>query len=181
MIVSPDPHPPPGTSSSNNNNNMGTGPCPSNFQCLRSPVPAFVGPTSSCVSCVQCQQQQQQLYDQQHHYQEIGQNPRINPATQQRPTNCDIPMNQTNQVMHCNTNSCCCGAATPAQPQGASGQFYQSQAQHRQQLSIPESETGSQFGPRNYNQARSCRGPVLSSSTENLQSESSQNTRRKKR
>lgn len=148
----------------------GSGQC--NFQCLRSPVRSGGGATS-CPSCVNCQLQDQQ---QQHHYHEIGQNP----VASQRTTISPSIHNQTsdspaNLIMSSNT-PCCCGGSSVSAP------FFQ--PQHRHQQSIPESDSGSLQGPRlrPSEHTRSCRGPVLSSSTENIQSGcESQYGRRKKR
>lgn len=193
VIVDSGPPPPPGQSSIGNAVVVGglAGHCSSQFQGPHSSVSPFVRPTS-CPSCVQCQQQQQQLHDQQHHYHEIGQNQPISATINQRSQNyaanlqhCDIPANNQppvhQPVMHLTSPCCCCGGVS-----AISAPLYQGQAQHRHQHSIPESDSGSQQGPRNIRAndiGRSCRGPILSSSTENLQSgcESSQYSRRKKR
>lgn len=196
VIVDSDPPPLPGPSSISSAVIVGgpAGHCSSHFQSPRSSVSPFVGSTS-CPSCVQCQQQQQQQFqDQQHHYHEIGQNQPMSATINQRSQNiaanlqhCDIPANHQpplhQPVMHLTTPCCCCGGGNGT---GSSAPLYQGQGQHRQQHSIPESDSGSQQGPRNIRAndiGRSCRGPILSSSTENLQSgcESSQYSRRKKR
>ena len=184
VIVSPD-HPVPSTHHEIQNRDGGrtAGHCQQFQSRLLSPVRPVVGSTS-CASCVDCQQEQQQLQDQQHHYHEIGQNPPLSatsrPGVQRavnHPPSCDIP---TNVVMQ-TSQSCCCCAANSAPAPGPTA-YFQPQSHHRHQNSIPESDSGSLVGPRPNPATRSCRGPVLSSSTENLQSGcESQYSRRKKR
>lgn len=169
--------------------------CASNCQCLRSPLRSVVGATppesTSCRSCVDCQPQQS--HEQQHHYHEIGQTPLISATTNSHlpgrspritanQSHCDNP---SNLVMHSNNPPCCCCCAGTGSNNSGRVAVYQSQ--HRHQHSIPESDSGSQQGGgsriRTNGAHRVCRsGPVLSSSTENLQSGcESQGGRRKKR
>lgn len=186
VIVSPD-HPVPLSTAThheiqNSDRGRTAGHCQQFQSRLLSPVRPVVGSTS-CASCVDCQQEQQ-LQDQQHHYHEIGQNPppsaTSRPAVQRTVNHppCDIP---TNVVMQ-PSQSCCCCAVNSAPATGPTTYFQPHQSHHRHQNSIPESDSGSLVGPRPNPATRSCRGPVLSSSTENLQSGcESQYSRRKKR
>lgn len=138
--------------------------------CLRSQVRSVPAPgPAPCPVCVNCQQQDPQ---QQNHYHEIGLSIPLG-----------VNLNQRNQLhrdhvaMPSQLSPCYCGTSM------GGGQFLNT-PQHRRQQSIPESDSGSQQGARirPNEHTRSCRGPTLSSSTENLQSGSeSLYGRRKKR
>lgn len=144
--------------------------------CVNSSVSFVTQSTSSCPL-------QQSVDDQNsHHYQEIG--------TQLRSSQAVVPGTTTG----CSIQCCCSGQSgggpmtnvrvmpfNPPPPPPPTSQHHH----HRHQHSIPESDSGSIHAPRmhrNIDMTRSCRGPILSSSTENVQSGGeSQYGRRKKR
>lgn len=163
MIVSPEPSAgsPPATHR--------IGQCGSHFPVVRSPVSSVGGSASSAAqfattTCVQCQPNRP-AQQEQHHYHEIGQTPLTN---------------QLNGNLAMNPTTCCCGGTTLAG--GGAAAYCNQPPRQRHQYNLPGSDSGSLQGRRRLREAnRNCRGNILTSSTENLQSGCESHCGRKKK